>query len=408
MIKRNTNIAQLKNGYLFPEIVKRKLQFLSRNPDAHLISLGIGDTTEPIPAFITDAMSQAALRLSTKNGYTGYGPEEGQQELRHLIAAKIYQNKLKGSEIFVSDGACCDIGRLQTLFGSDISVAIQDPSYPAYVDGSIIQGVKEIVFMPCTPANNFFPDLEKVPRTDIIYFCSPNNPTGAAATKMQLKKLIEFARANQSIIVYDSAYAFFVQDPSLPKSIFEVEGAEEVAIEIGSFSKIAGFTGVRLGWTAISDKLKYTDGTSVNSDWYRVVCTVFNGASNIAQQGGIAVLEEAGWTETEKLIQYYHENTKMIKSLLVQQGIEVYGGENAPYLWVHFKNRKSWDVFQELLEKYHIITTPGSGFGPSGEGFIRFTAFGNRNNILLAMKRLDKNLSVIETQLAKSKVGFVC
>lgn len=389
MIKRNSNLAKLKSGYLFPEIIKRKLKFLSQNPGAKLISLGVGDTTEPIPNTITNAMSEAALKLGTSSGYTGYGPEEGQEELRRQIAAKIYQNDFKPEEIFVSDGACCDIGRLQMLFGPHVSVAIQDPTYPAYADGSIMQGVNEIVYMPCTPDNDFFPDLEKVQRTDIIYFCSPNNPTGAAATKAQLEKLVRFAKINKSIIVFDSAYAFFVQDPQIPKSIFEIEGAKEVAIEIGSFSKIAGFTGVRLGWTVIPDELKYDDGTPVNKDWYRLVCTVFNGASNIAQQGGIAALEDEGRRETEKLTQFYLENAKIIKTVLEKQGLEVYGGSNAPYLWVRFKNRKSWDVFQDLMENFHIVTTPGSGFGPSGEGFVRFTAFGLRKNIISATKRLE-------------------
>ena len=395
MIKRNINLAKLKNGYLFPEIHQRKLKFLSENPHANLISLGVGDTTEPIPSYITDAMSQATIKLSTPSGYTGYGPEEGQEELRQCIASKIYQNGIKSSEVFVSDGACCDIGRLQMLFGPHVSVAIQDPAYPAYVDGSIMQGVSEIVYMPCTPENDFFPDLENVPKTDIIYFCSPNNPTGATATKTQLKKLVDFAKANKSILVFDAAYAFFVQDSQLPQSIFDIEGAKEVAIEIGSFSKMAGFTGVRLGWTVVPEELKYEDGTSVNKDWYRLLCTIFNGASNIVQQGGMATLEEAGWQDARKIIQYYLENAQIIKDTLEKQGLEVYGGVNTPYLWARFKGRKSWDVFQEILEKYHIVTTPGSGFGPSGEGFIRFSAFGQRKKILMATERLQKSLNQV-------------
>jgi LL-diaminopimelate aminotransferase len=395
MIKRNENMAKLKGGYLFPEILRRKKQFLSENPHSHLISLGIGDTTEPIPEYITQAMSQAALKLGTREGYTGYGPEEGQEDLRQTISSHFYQSKFNPSEIFVSDGACCDIARLQTLFGPQISVAIQDPSYPAYADGSLIQGVNEIVYLPCTAENDFFPDLENVPRTDIIYFCSPNNPTGAVATKTQLKKLVDFAKANRSIIVFDAAYAWFVQDPPLPKSIYEIEGAEEVAIEIGSFSKIAGFTGVRLGWTVVPDELKYADGAPVNKDWYRLVCTLFNGASNIVQTGGMAVLHEKGWLETRKQTLFYLENAKIIKRVLEEQGLEVYGGINAPYLWVRYKNRKSWDVFQEILDNYHIVTTPGSGFGPSGEGFIRFTAFGQREKILLAAQRLETGIGCL-------------
>lgn len=390
MIKRNVNLAKLKKGYLFPEIQMRKMKFLAENPHADLISLGVGDTSEPIPSFIVNAMSQTALKLGTRTGYTGYGPEEGHQDLRQHIASHIYKNEFKASEVFVSDGAGCDIGRLQMLFGPDVSVAIQDPAYPAYADGCVIQGVSEIFYMPCTPENDFFPDLENIPKTDIIYFCSPNNPTGAVATKDQLEKLVNFAKVNKSIIVFDSAYASFIQDPQLPKSIYDIPGAKEVAIEIGSFSKMAGFTGVRLGWTVVPNELKYEDGTPVNNDWYRLICTVFNGASNIAQQGGMAVLDQAGWLETKKLTQYYLENAQIIKSVFEQQKREVYGGTNAPYLWVRFEHRKSWDVFQELLEKFHLVTTPGSGFGFSGEGFIRFTAFGNREKIISASERLQK------------------
>ncbi|KIC75006.1 Aminotransferase ALD1 [Neochlamydia sp. TUME1] len=390
MIKRNANFAKLNNGYLFPEIHKRKLKFISDHPQAEVISLGIGDTTEPIPSSIAHAMSQEAMKLGTIQGYSGYGPEQGLNELRERIASQLYFNRISSSEVFVSDGAKCDIGRLQMLLGKHVSVAIQDPAYPVYVDGSIIQGVSNIVYMPCTPENNFFPDLERTPRTDIIYFCSPNNPTGAVATKDQLTRLVDFAKSNQTIILFDSAYASFIQDPSLPKSIFEIPGAKEVAIEVSSFSKLAGFTGVRLGWTIIPQALKYEDGTPVNADWQRLTTTIFNGASNIAQQGGMAVLEDRGLQEVKKTCQLYLENAQLIKVALEQQGWEVYGGTNAPYLWVRFKNRKSWEVFQALLENYHIITTPGSGFGPSGEGFIRFTAFGTRNNIMLAINRLKK------------------
>jgi LL-diaminopimelate aminotransferase len=274
------------------------------------------------------------------------------------------------------------------LFGSGISIAVQDPAYPVYIEGSIIQGVKEIVYMPCLPENNFFPDLEGVPRTDLIYFCSPNNPTGAAATREQLEQLVSFAEANQSIILFDSAYANYIQDPLLPKSIYEIEGAKRVAIEIGSFSKIAGFTGVRLGWTVIPEELRYEDGSSVKADWNRLTSTVFNGASNIAQAGGCAVLEEQGLREVASLAAYYLANAKIIKETLEGLGYEVFGGLNAPYLWVRFKEQNSWDIFQHFLDKYHIVTTPGIGFGPAGEGFIRFTAFGHRQKIIEAAARL--------------------
>lgn len=391
MTKRNQNLTKLKANYLFPEINMRKREFLLKNPSAKLISLGIGDTTEPIPEAIVETLSKTSQRLGTREGYSGYGPEQGIKELRDKIASKIYHNCIKGEDVFISDGAKCDIGRLQMLFGNDVSIALQDPAYPVYVDGSLIQGVREIVYMPCTPENEFFPDLNKTPRTDLIYFCSPNNPTGSVATREQLKRLVAYAKANKSIIIYDSAYASYIQDPALPKTIFEIEGADQVALEVSSFSKIAGFTGVRLGWTVVPEALKYEDGTSVRADWNRIMSTIFNGASNIAQAGGIAVLEDKGWQQIEEMNRFYMENVHLLKETLIERGDEVFGGTNAPYLWMRFKGKKSWDVFQEFLEKYHIVTTPGSGFGPSGEGFVRMSAFGHRENILEAQKRLNKS-----------------
>ncbi len=381
-------MTQLKANYLFPEINSRKKQFLAKNPDASIISLGIGDTTEPIPQSIVQVLEEASSNLGMQKTYSGYGPEQGIQTLRQKIAQKIYTNQVNADEVFVSDGAKCDIGRLQMLFGSDISIAVQDPAYPVYIEGSLIQGVTEVISMPCCPENDFFPDLTTVPRTDLIYICSPNNPTGAVATKSQLEELVKFASNNRSIIIFDAAYANYIQDPSLPKSIFEIEGAREVAIEIGSFSKLAGFTGVRLGWTVIPKELKYDDGSSVRADWNRITSTIFNGASNIAQIGGCAVFEESGFEEIKSLTKYYLDNASIIKEALENLGHEVFGGVNAPYLWVRFKGQKSWDVFQNFLEQLHIVTTPGSGFGEAGEGYVRFTAFGHRENILEAVERL--------------------
>lgn len=384
-MKRNDTFLELKASYLFPEILKRKQHFLLENPGVSLISLGIGDTTLKIPPYIANALSEASIKLGTDAGYVGYGPEKGIADLRERVSSRIYGSTIHPDEIFISDGAKCDIGRLQMLFGSDISIAVQDPAYPVYVDGSLIQGVKTIISLPCTPENQFFPDLSKTPKTDLIYFCSPNNPTGAVATKKQLKELVDFAKKNHSIIIFDAAYANFIQDPELPKSIYEIDGAKEVAIEISSFSKLAGFTGVRLGWTVVPDALKYEDGSSVKNDWNRLTTTLFNGASYIAQAGGKAALEDLGWEEIKHLTNYYMENAKILKEGLRAKGYEVFGGENAPYLWVRFKGRKSWDVFQDLMVKSHIITTPGAGFGPAGEGFIRFTAFGKRENMQKAL-----------------------
>lgn len=381
-------MSLLKANYLFPEINQRKKEFLAKNPEASLISLGIGDTTEPIPEFIAKSLAETSAKLATPVGYSGYGPEQGLKHLREKIASAIYQGLVDPEEVFISDGAKCDLGRLQMLFGRDVSIAAQDPAYPVYIEGSLIQGVKNIVPMPCTPENRFFPDLAALPRTDLIYFCSPNNPTGATTTREQLKQLVQFAKENRSILIFDSAYANFIQDPSIPKSIYEIEDAKNVAIEINSFSKLAGFTGIRLGWTVVPDSLKYDDGSSLKSDWNRLTCTVFNGASNISQAGGFAVLEEEGMKEIQALTKFYMENARIIKETLAGRGIEVFGGDNAPYLWARFNGKKSWDVFQHFLEHYHIVTTPGSGFGNAGEGFIRFTAFGNRAQILKAASRI--------------------
>lgn len=387
-MKRNANMSLLRASYLFPEINMRKRHFLAQHPDASLISLGIGDTTEPIPHLIANALEDSSRNLGTSEGYSGYGPEQGGKVLRERIASKIYSNLVQQEEVFVSDGAKCDLGRLQMLFGNDISIAVQDPAYPVYIEGSVIQGVKEIIFMPCCPENQFFPDLSILPRTDLIYFCSPNNPTGAAATRAQLESLVRFAEANRSIIIFDSAYANYIQDPSIPRSIYEIKGAKKVAIEIGSFSKLVGFTGVRLGWTVIPEELKYDDGFSVKADWNRLTSTIFNGASNIAQAGGCAALEEKGLQEISSLTNFYLENARIIRKTLEDLGYEVFGGLNAPYLWVRFKGKNSWDVFQQFLNQFHLVTTPGSGFGPAGEGYIRLTAFGHRKDILRAVTRL--------------------
>ncbi|XP_006347293.1 LL-diaminopimelate aminotransferase, chloroplastic [Solanum tuberosum] len=400
-VSRNENLAKLQAGYLFPEIARRRSAHMLKHPDAQIISLGIGDTTEPIPEVITSAMAKRAHELSTLNGYSGYGAEQGEKQLRASIASTYYANVgLEEDEIFVSDGAKSDISRLQVLFGSNVSMAVQDPSYPAYVDSSVIMGQTgqfqkdvekygNIAYMRCTPENGFFPDLSSVPRTDIIFFCSPNNPTGSVASREQLTKLVQFAKDNGSILVYDSAYAMYICDDS-PKSIFEIPGAKEVAIEVSSFSKYAGFTGVRLGWTAIPKALLYSDGFPVAKDFNRIVCTCFNGASNIAQAGGLACLSPDGFKAMMDVVGYYKENTQIIMDTFNSLGFKVYGGKNAPYVWVHFPGRSSWEVFSEILEKTHVVTTPGSGFGPGGEGFVRVSAFGHRENVIEACRRFKE------------------
>ena len=290
-------------------------------------------------------------------------------------------------------------------FGSSASIAVQDPAYPVYVDGSVIVGAagapingggqENVVYMPCTPENNFFPDLSVVKPNSLIYFCSPNNPTGAVSTKEELKKLVDFANANGCIIIFDAAYSEFIRDKNLPKTIFEIEGARTCAIEINSFSKPAGFTGVRLGWSVVPKDLKWADGSSINKDWFRVMTTLFNCASNVAQHGGLAALDSEGLKEMKSVIDYYLENAKLIRKVVdgenfKKANVEVYYTGNSPYLWVKFPNMKSWDVFDRMLDECHVVTTPGSGFGPSGESFVRISAFGHKKDIEEACHRLSQ------------------
>ncbi|CAI9096380.1 OLC1v1032510C1 [Oldenlandia corymbosa var. corymbosa] len=359
-VARNEHVAKLQVGYLFPE---------------------------------------RAQALSTVQGYTGYGAEQGDKNLRAAIASTFYQNLgIEEDDVFVSDGVKCDISRLQVLFGSKVTMAIQDPAYPAYVRSSVILGqtgpfqengerFAKLEYMKCTPDNDFFPDLSNVARTDVIVFCSPNNPTGLAASREQLTRLVQFAKDNGSIIVYDSEYSMYMSEAHKPRSIFDIPGAQEVAIEVSSFSKYAGFTGVRLGWTVVPKQLLYSDGFPVAKDFSRVICTAFNGASNIAQAGGLACLSPDGLKAMSQMVGFYKENTGIITETFNDLGFKVYRGVNAPYVWVHFPGRSSWEVFSEILEKTHVVTIPGSGFGPSGEGFVRVSGFGHRDNVLEACKR---------------------
>lgn len=404
MIKRNSGFKNLTAGYLFPEVARRRREYQEKNKDAKIISLSIGNTTEPLPKFIAKAMADYSMSLSTLEGYSGYGDEQGNFALRAKIAEVWYKGMATPDEVFISDGAKCDIARIQTLFGSKVKVAVQDPSYPVYVDGSVIicaagkntgKGYKGVTYMPCVPENNFFPDLSKIKKNSLIYFCSPNNPTGACATKEDLKKLVDFANANGCIIIYDAAYREFIRDEKLPKTIFEIEGSRTCAIEINSFSKPAGFTGVRLGWSIVPNELKFADGTSVNRDWNRVMTTLFNGASNVAQAGGLACLEPEGLKAMKDVIDYYLVNAKKIEETLKGEnfrkiGVEIYSTGNSPYVWAKFPGKKSWDVFDTILDKCHIVTTPGSGFGPSGESFIRFSSFGHQDDVNEACGRLSK------------------
>ena len=396
MINRNPCIANIKAGYLFPEIAKRRREYAAAHPEAKIISLGIGNTTEPLPPHINAGLVEGARRLGSEETYSGY-QDEGLLELREKISAVFYKGAFTPEEIFISDGAKCDIGRLQLLFGAGVEIAVQDPSYPVYVDGSVLigaagawegSGYGGIRYMPCTAENGYFPDLSLLPENGLVYFCSPNNPTGAVANWEQLAALVEEARRKGSLVIFDAAYSEYIREAALPKSIYEIEEAKLCAIEVNSFSKPAGFTGVRLGWSVVPKELKYSSGERVNADWNRVSGTIFNGASNIAQSGGLAALDSEGLKEIRSLTGFYLGNAKLIRSALQKPGINCVGGDNSPYIWAHFPGRDSWEVFSEILEKCQVVTTPGSGFGPAGQSFIRFSAFGHRADVEEACERL--------------------
>jgi len=403
-VTRNPNFAKLAGGYLFPEIGRRRTAYLEKNPEMadRLISLGIGDTTMPIPPHILSGLIEGATKLGTAEGYIGYGPEQGQALLREKIASVLYNGIISPDEVFVSDGAKCDIMRVQQMFGNDVVSAVQDPSYPVYVDTSVMMGqtgdidtdtsqYDNIVYMPCTAENEFFPDYASLPRADVVYFCSPNNPTGAAATREQLTQIVDTCKERGSILVFDAAYAPFIRDPDIPKSIFEIPGAKDVAIEVNSFSKYAGFTGVRLGWTIIPSDLKFKDGSLVRDDFNRVMTTAFNGASCIVQAGGLACLDEEGQKEISELIDYYLENSAMLKKAMQDIGYKVFGGDNAPYVFVQLpEGKSSWDMFSEILEETQVVTIPGAGFGPGGEGYLRLSAFAPRDSVIEACARLTE------------------
>lgn len=403
MVKRNGDIAKIQNSYLFAEIARRKQEFLRNHPHAQLISLGIGDTTQPIPDVITEAFIKEAKKLRSAETYTGYEPPFGREELRAQIAHTFYKGKISPEEIFVSDGSKCDIARLQILFGNSCRIGVQDPSYPAYVGSAVMSGksgaaVKEtgqysqIRYLSCTPKNDFYPTKEELGDIDLFFLCSPNNPTGQALTKTQLEEYVTFAKANRIIIIYDTSYAAYIRDPELPKTIYTIEGAEEVALETSSFSKVFGFTGVRLGWTVIPKALTFDDGTSVRSDWMKVMTTLFNGANNLAQAGGLAALTEEGIQSGQQLIDYYLKNADILRQAVESTGSKCYGGAHAPYLWVDLEGRSSWEMFDKLLNQAHLVTTPGVGFGPAGEGFLRLSAFGKQADIVEAASRIVKTL----------------
>jgi len=407
MAKTNPNYDKLQAGYLFPEIAKRTRAFLAANPGVSVMRLGIGDTTEPLTPSVIAGLHRGVDKLADVKTYTGYGAEQGNSDLRAALAKRYAKLgvQLDDDEVFVSDGAKPDSANIQSIFSVDNVVAIQDPAYPVYVDSNVIagrtgdwngKGFDGFVYMPCNESNGFFPELPKG-KVDLIYICSPNNPTGAVATKSQLKTFVDYARANKAVIIFDSAYSAYISDPALPRSIFEIEGAKECAVELSSFSKEAGFTGVRLGWSIVPKSVVCEDGEpgKLHRLWNRRQTTMFNGASNIVQEGGVAVLSAEGQRESQEMVAYYMNNARTIKSGLESIGLTVFGGVNAPYVWLKTPNGlKSWEFFDKLLNEAHVVGTPGSGFGPSGEGYFRLSSFGHAEDVAKAMESIRTQLKI--------------
>jgi len=407
--KINDNYLKLKAGYLFPEIGRRVRAFAEANPVARVIRLGIGDVTRPLAPAVLKAFHAAVDDLATVENFAGYGPEQGYDWLINAIIEKSYKPlgvSLKTEEMFISDGSKCDCANILDIFAMDNVVAIGDPVYPVYNDTNVMIGrtgdadekgyYKGIVYMPCNEANGFIPAIPSG-KVDIIYLCFPNNPTGVVASKTELKKWVDYANASGAVIFFDAAYEAFITDPSIPHSIYEIEGAKRCAIEFRSFSKTAGFTGVRCGLVVVPEEVMGTtaggEQYSFNKLWLRRTTTKFNGASYPVQRAAAAVYSDEGWAETREIIDYYMENARIIREGMKEAGLTVYGGVNAPYIWLKTPDgATSWDFFDRLLIECNVVGTPGSGFGPSGEGFFRLSSFGNRDNVIEAVERIKKNL----------------
>lgn len=399
MVKINPNYAKLPGSYLFAEIARRTAAYSEANPGKSLIKLGIGDVTRPLAPAVVEAMKKAADEMGKTESFMGYGPYEGYEFLREAIVENDYAPygaDIDADEIFVSDGAKSDCGAIGDIFADNNVVAVCDPVYPVYVDTNAMSGRagdwlgekwSDLVYMPCTEANGFMPELpERVP--DMIYLCFPNNPTGMTATEEQLKLWVDYANKNGSIILYDAAYRAFISDEKLPRSIYEIEGAKECAVEFCSFSKTAGFTGTRCGWTVIPKALK-RGGASLNDMWMRRQSTKYNGTSYVIQRAAEAVYSGDGKKQVRETIAYYMNNAKVIREGLAEAGLTVYGGEHSPYIWMKTPNGTgSWDFFDRLLTEANVVTTPGAGFGPAGEGFIRLTAFGGAEATAEAVERV--------------------
>ncbi len=406
MIKINEDFSKLQDSYLCVTIAEKVKKYQEENPNKEVIKLGIGDVTRPIPKVVADAMKKAVDEMTDGKTFRGYGPEVGYDFLKEKIRENDYKKRgidFDNNEIFISDGIASDIANIVDIFAKDNRVAVTDPVYPAYVDTNVMYGrsgvfkdgrYDGITYVTINKNNNFIPQLPQK-AVDMIYLCFPNNPTGTVATKDELKKWVDYAKKNKSIILFDSAYEIFIQDKNIPHSIYEIEGAKEVAIEFKSFSKSAGFTGIRCGYTVVPKELKgYTENgeeINLNGLWNRRQSTKTNGVSYITQRGAEAVYTEEAQKEINANIQYYLNNTRTIKKGLEEIGFETFGGENAPYVWLKVPGQKtSWEFFDELLEKVGVVGTPGVGFGPSGEGYFRLTGFGTKENTEKAIQKIKE------------------
>lgn len=407
MARVNEHYSKLKAGYLFPEIGRRVSKFCAENPDAKVIRLGIGDVTEPLPRAVIEAMHAAVDEMADRKTFKGYGPEQGYDFLRQAIVENDFKARgahVEADEVFVSDGSKCDSGNILEIFGADNIVAVIDPVYPVYVDTNVMAGrtgpadangrFAGLVYIPVTAENGFVPALP-TRRVDLIYLCYPNNPTGMAASREQLQQWVDYARANDAIILFDAAYEAYITDPAIPHSIYEIPGARDVAIEFRSFSKTAGFTGVRCAFTVIPKSLMGTtqsgERVPLNPLWNRRHTTKFNGVSYPVQRGAEAIYSAAGKPQVRAIIDFYLTNARLIREGLQTAGLSVYGGVNAPYVWLKTPNGLgSWDFFDRLLRQAHLVGTPGSGFGASGEGYFRLSAFNSRENVEEAVRRFQK------------------
>ncbi len=406
MARINENYLKLQASYLFSEIAGRVSAFQNENPDRDIIKLGIGDVTRALPKACIDAFHKAVDEMAIDSTFRGYGPEQGYDFLREKIAQadfRAFGADVSADEIFISDGAKCDTGNIQEIFSADAKIAIPDPVYPVYLDTNVMAGrsgdfvngrFNNIIYLESTIKNGFVPELPSEP-VDLIYLCFPNNPTGATITRAGLKKWVDYAADNNAIILYDAAYEAFIQDDSLPKSIYEIEGARDVAIEFRSYSKTAGFTGTRCAYTIVPKNCTAFDSKGerhpLHSLWNRRQCTKFNGVSYPVQKAAEAVYSEAGRAQVKELIEYYMKNAALILKEVSSLGYECVGGENSPYVWIYGKT-DSWDFFDLLLNKAGVVCTPGAGFGKCGQGFIRISAFNSYENVLNAMEKIKKAL----------------